>query len=141
MGALHRLTRVVGVVQRRRRLIEGEDDVRPERFLNGDRRLGGQPLPRAVDVRGEGCAVFVHAHQLRTLATRRYRRVAREHADLLAHPVFQTEPEREHLEAAAVGDDGPVPTHEAVQAAQLVDRLRARAEKQVVRVRQQDARA
>ena len=33
---------------------------------------------------------------------------------------------REHLEAAGVGDDRPVPAHEAVQAAEALDQLGAR---------------
>jgi hypothetical protein len=46
--------------------------------------------------------------------------------------------QREDLEAAGVGQDRPVPPHEAVQAAQLVDQVGARAEMQVVRVAEQD---
>ena len=42
--------------------------------------------------------------------------------------------EREDLEAAGVGQDRPVPGHEAVQAAELGDQVRAGPEVQVVGV-------
>src|SRR5918911_356176 len=43
--------------------------------------------------------------------------LSREHADLLANPVLESEAEREHLVATAVGDHGAVPAHEPVQPA------------------------
>ena len=46
--------------------------------------------------------------------------------------------EREHLEAAGVGEDRAVPRHEAVQAAELRDQVLAGPEVQVVRVGEQD---
>src|SRR5207249_1348588 len=48
--------------------------------------------------------------------------------------------ETEHLEAAAVGQDGPLPAHEAVQTAQPGDAVRAGAEGEVVGVAQQHLR-
>ena len=46
--------------------------------------------------------------------------------------------EAEDLIAAAVGEDRPVPAHEAVQAAELADELRARPQGQVVGVGEDD---
>ena len=48
--------------------------------------------------------------------------------------------QREDLEAAGVGQDRPVPAHEAVQAAELGDQLVAGPEVQVVGVAEQDLR-
>ena len=48
--------------------------------------------------------------------------------------------QREDLEAAGVGEDRPVPGHEAVQPAELGDQLVARPEVQVVRVAEHDLR-
>ena len=49
--------------------------------------------------------------------------------------------EAEDLEAAAVGEDGAVPVHEAVQAAQLGDELVAGPQGEVVGVAEDDLRA
>ena len=49
--------------------------------------------------------------------------------------------EREDLEAARVGEDRPVPRHEAMQAAELGDQRVAGPEMQVVRVAEHDLRA
>jgi hypothetical protein len=49
--------------------------------------------------------------------------------------------QREHLEAAGVGQDGPIPGHERVQAAELGDQLGAGPEVQVVAVSEHDRRA
>jgi len=48
---------------------------------------------------------------------------------------------RDDLEAAGVGENRPVPGHEAVQAAEARDQLVARAQVQVVRVGEDDARS
>ena len=47
--------------------------------------------------------------------------------------------EAEDLEAAAVGEDRPVPVHEAVQAAQLGDQLVAGPQGEVIGVAEDDA--
>jgi hypothetical protein len=47
-------------------------------------------------------------------------------------------PQREDLEAAGVGQDRPVPGHEAVESPELGDQVGARAEVQVVGVAEQD---
>ena len=51
---------------------------------------------------------------------------------------FAQFPERKDLEAAAVGEDGAVPPHEAVQPAAQAHDLVARAEHQVVGVAEED---
>ena len=138
MRALHRLRRVVGVVQRRSRLVEGQHDVRAERFLDLDRALGRQPFARAVDVRGERGAIAVDPHQARRLAARLAPRVfAGKRADLLADAVLEPEAEREHLVAATVGDDRTIPAHELVQPTKLVHDAFAGPQEEVVGVRQQ----
>ena len=47
-------------------------------------------------------------------------------------------PQREHLEPARVGEDRPVPGHERVEAAELLDQLDAGPEDEVVDVREDD---
>ena len=47
----------------------------------------------------------------------------------------------EDLEAAAVGQDGSIPAHERMQAAELLDQLRARPQHQVIGVGEDDLRA
>jgi hypothetical protein len=49
--------------------------------------------------------------------------------------------EAEHLEAARIGEDRALPVHEAVQPVVGVDHRRARAQHQVKRVAEDDARA
>ena len=60
------------------------------------------------------------------------------HAPLLDLPQVR---QREHLEPAAVGEDGPVPAHEFMQAARLLHQRLARAQVQVVGVGEYDLRA
>ena len=76
--------------------VEHHRDVDPERFLKRDHVLGREAMFAAVEVRAERHAVVIE------IAAR-----------------FQTE----HLKAAAVGEDRPVPGHEPVQAAQFDERF------------------
>ena len=99
----------------RRALVEGHRDVRAERRLHRHRALGREALRRAVVDRAERDAVVVDREQ----------------------GVAQ----REHLEAARVGEDRAVPAHEAVQAAELAHDLLARPQVQVVGVAEHDLRA
>lgn len=46
--------------------------------------------------------------------------------------------EREHLVAAAVGEDGPLPAHEAVEPAEELDDLQAGTEIEMIRVSEND---
>ncbi len=78
----------------------------PSAFWISIERSGVRSMPRAVDLVAEAHAAV---------------------ADLGAG-------QREHLEAAAVGQDRAVPAHEAVQAAELLDEALARPQRQVVGV-------
>ena len=49
--------------------------------------------------------------------------------------------EREHLEAAGIGEQRPIPCHELVKAAELLDDVLAGTDVQVVGVREDDLRA
>ena len=80
----------------RRALVEDHRDVRVQHALDAHRLLGRQQQLVAIDRRGEAHAV------LGDLAQRA---------------------QREHLEAAGVGQDRPIPAHEAVQAAVLADHV------------------
>ena len=91
--------------------VEHHRDVDPERFFERKHGLGRESMHAAVDVRFERHAVFV------------------ELAALL---------QAEDLEAAGVGEDRAVPRHEAVHAARLDDQLFARAQPQMIGVRQND---
>src|SRR5262249_13190881 len=91
-----------------RYLVEAHRDVAAEVRLNLRRQLGCEaPLGPVVDA-SERDAVFVDARD----------RVAK----------------REDLEASAVGEDRPVPRHEAVEPTEVADELVSRAEVQVVGV-------
>ncbi len=100
---------------RRRHLVEAHRDVAAEVRLDALRELGREARRVAVVDVAERDAVVVDARD----------RVA----------------QREDLEPAGVGEDRPVPRHEAVQAAEVADQLVAGAEVQVVRVAEQDLRA
>ena len=67
--------------------VEGHDDVRPQGHLNLDGSLGREEMRRAIEVRTEGNAFFCDLSQAC---------------------------QAENLESTGVGEQGPVPTHEAV---------------------------
>ncbi len=94
--------------------VEHHRDIDAERFLKADHVLGREAVRAAVEVRAKRDAVVVEVA-----------------------PRFQAE----DLEAAAVGEDRPVPGHEAMQAAQRDERLASRAQPQMVGVRENDLRA
>ncbi len=79
----------IGVVGRA--LVQGHEDVHAEGELDLDRLLRRQDVAGAVQVRLERDAFLADATQ---------------------------RGQAEDLEAAAVGQDGPIPPHESVQAAQ-----------------------
>ena len=93
---------------RRRADVEAHGDVRSEPALDLGDALGREALLAPVVDRAERDAVVVDPRE----------RVA----------------QREHLEAAGVGQDRAVPAAERVQAAELLDHVLAGAEVQVVRV-------
>ena len=92
----------------RRADVEAHGDVRAESSLDVGDALGREPLCGAVVDGAERDSVVVHREE----------RVS----------------QREHLEAAGVGEDGPVPAGEGVQPAQLLDHVLAGAQVEVVRV-------
>ena len=99
---------------RRRALVERHRDVARQRRLDRHRALGRQALLAAVEVR------------------------AKRHALVVDRPPIA---QAEHLVAARVRQDRARPAHEPVQAAERRDPLGARAQRQVIRVAQDDARA
>ena len=80
----------------RQALVEWVEDVHAEGVLDLDAALGGEQTKRAVDVRAEFHALFAEPSELR---------------------------QAEDLEAPGVRENGPVPSHEAMEAAQLADHL------------------
>ncbi len=87
-------------------------DVGAECLLHLDRTLGREPVHAAVVDRAKRDAVVVDLRR-----------------------------EREHLEPAGVGEHVPVEAHETVQSAERRDGVRARAQHQVVGVREHDLHA
>ena len=80
-------------------LVEGHDDVGAQPDLGRDGALRAEEVRRAVEVRAKRHALFRHLAQIA---------------------------EAEYLEAAGVGEDGPVPRHELLHAAELANHLDAR---------------
>ena len=93
--------------------VEHHHDVRPDRRLHLDRRLGREEVEAAVDVAAKARAALVDGA------------VARQREDLIA---------------ARVGEHGPRPAHELVDAADAPEQLGPRPQQQVIGVRQQDRR-
>ena len=107
LGQAERAAGVVVVRVARAAFVEGHDDVRADRALEVHHFLGREEMLRAVDVRAEICALGV---ELAVLG------------------------EGEDLEAAAVGQDRPVPSVETMQAARLLKDGRPWAEIKMVGV-------
>ena len=95
-------------------VVELHGDVAAELFLNGDGLFGRELDAVAVDVRAKDGALLVDRR-----------------------PVG----EAEDLKAAAVGEDRAVPAHDRVQPAEGGDRVRPRAEQQMIRVGEDHLRA
>ena len=112
MRALHGLFAVCPIV-RSGTLVKGHDDVRPQFLLDGNDTLGRKAVLRPVEVGAKGHPIVVD----------------------FAQPL-----EAEHLESAAVGEDRMRPVHESVQVAEAGDHVGARAQVQVVRVAEDEAR-
>ena len=107
----HRAGRLVRVGRVRRAFVERHRDVGVERALDAHRFFRRQEEAIAVDRRGK-----VHA--------------------LLGEAAQRTE--AEHLEAARIGQQRRIPSHEAVQAAVLLDHVDPRAQPQVESVAEDD---
>src|SRR5206468_11503260 len=111
---LHRLARRVELRGIRETLVEHHGDVGSEPRLNVDDALRTEEMRRAVEMRAKACAVFVD-------------RPARGEA--------------EHLIAAAVGEDRPIPGHEAMKSAPTRDQFVAGPQIKVVRVAEENLRS
>ena len=122
LGALGGARGVVAVGVDRRALVEGQGDVGTERRLDPHRVLRPEEAIGAVEEGAEGDPVLGDLH----LGPSRH--VSPPALDLIGNPAVG---EREDLEAAGVGDDRAVPSHEAVQATPCGDQFLARREMEV----------
>jgi len=113
-GALHGGLDVFARQRARGTLVERHDDVGAELLLDAGGQLGREHVPGAVIHGGELDAVVIDA--ARAL-------------------------QAEHLEAPGIGEDRPVPAHEAVQSAVRRHELGSGPEVQVVGVGEHDTRA
>ena len=113
-AALTRVARALLVRLTRDDVIELHDHVGAEVALDLHDGLRREHVLRAVDVAAELHALFAHGAQRL---------------------------EREHLEAARVGEDRAVPAHERVQPAERGDDIVARAQMQMIRVGEDHLRA
>ena len=95
-------------------VIELHDHVGAEVALDVHHRFRREDVLRSVDVAAKLDAVFAHGAQAL---------------------------EREHLKAARVGEDRPVPSHELMQPAEIANELVARPQMQMVRVAEDHLRA
>jgi len=111
---LDRLRRARVVARIRQALVEDHRDVAAQDALHLHRLLGAEEELVAVQVRAEAAALFGQLAHLR---------------------------EGKHLEAARVGEEGAVPSHEAVKPAGRRDDGRARSQQEVVGVAEDDLRA
>ena len=99
---------------KRRAFVEHHLDVGAKQALHLDGALGREQMRCAVDMRLEGHAVLLDAAELR---------------------------QRHDLIAAGVGEDWPVPAHEAVQPAELGDALGAGPQHEMIGVGEDDVGA
>ncbi len=106
-AAAHGVGDDFAIVRQRDDVVEDHCDVAAELFLNRDRTFGRDFDEGAIDVRTKTNAGFVERHAVG---------------------------EAEDLEAAAIGEDGAVPAHEFVEAAECGYGLLAGAEGEMVRV-------
>ena len=108
---LHRTLDIAALGRQPHAFVELHGDVGTEQPLQLDRALGRQLEAQAIDVRAEGHRVFADLAQLR---------------------------QRHHLEAAGVGQHGPVPAGEGLQAAEGGNAFGARPQHQVIGVAEHD---
>jgi len=108
VGALGRAGRVVAGDVERRALVERQRDIGVQGRLNRHRSLWAHELLAPVKVRTKANAVLVDAED-RARAV--HRPLAAPALDLVRDGAMA---HREHLEAARVGDDRPLPAHELV---------------------------
>jgi hypothetical protein len=109
--AIHRLSDLHPWQTGVHQLIKRHRDVRAQQRLDLHRAFRCEPMRRAVQVRRERHAIVVDAPQIG---------------------------EAEDLEAPGIGEDGPVPGHEPVEATQPCDTLGSRTQVEVIRVSEDD---
>ena len=112
MRELHRALRVIAGGGRRDALIQHHHDVAADRLLHLDAGFRRQHVRRAIDVAFETRALLVHRAFVR---------------------------QGENLKSARVGEHRTIPVHEAMNAAELLEHLRARAQQQMIGVGEQHA--
>src|SRR3989338_3791137 len=109
MSSFHRLALILVGLGRRGALVEGEEDVRPERVLYLDRTFGSEAMERTVEGGGKGNTLVVKDGDcffLRSFVFHEFRNSFAERGA-----------EREDLKAARVGHGRPLPAHEISKAA------------------------
>jgi len=92
-------------------VVQHHGNVASEFLLDSNRILGAQMDGGAIEVRFEGCSIFGDA-------------------------IHGTE--RKNLKAAAIGQDGAVPTHEPMQPTKFCDQIASGAQRKVIGVPEQD---
>ena len=139
VGAFHGAFLVSAGVHQRGQLVEGEHDVGADLVLDAHGDFGGETVQRAVERRLERYTVLVHEREP-LLAFRDH--VVRFHAgDVHGERLLEARAERQHLEAAGIGEGRAVPVHEFGESAGFVEHLLAGSFVQVERVGQQALRA
>src|SRR3989338_1160852 len=132
MSSFHRLALILVGLGRRGALVEGEEDVRPERVLYLDRTFGSEAMERTVEVGGKGNTLVVNDGELAVLACDAFIKYG--DCFFLRSFVFhefrnsfaERGAEREDLKAARVGHGRPLPAHEISKTARLCHYLFAR---------------
>lgn len=108
---VHALAGLAPIERVGRALVEDHGDIAAERLLYIDGGFGREQMPVSIEMGAEENSVFAH---------------------------FAETVEAKYLEAARIRENGAVPVHEAVEAAELADEFMAGAEVEVVGIREND---
>ena len=125
VGALHRPLLVAAGVHQRGAFVEREDDVRAELVLDPHRDLRREPVHRTVQVRLERHPVVVDGGQ--PVLAGRDDVVGLHPVDVHRQHLLEPDAQRQHLEAAGVGERRPRPVHERAETAAPARRCPGRA--------------
>ncbi len=139
VGAFHGAFLVAAGVHQRGQLIEGEHDVGADLVLDAHGDLGGETVLVAVEWGFERHAVLVHEREAFLAFGDHLIGLHARHVH--GERLFEARAERQHLEAAGIGERRTVPVHEFGEAARFVKHLLAGTLEQVERVGQQALRA